>query len=530
MSNATIDPSSLLNLYHTGVPDPAGNPGERVSFGTSGHRGTPLNRTFTEMHVIAIAQAICECRKAWSIEGPLFLGMDTHALSPAVQTNVLEVLVANNVAVVVQESGGYTPTPAISFAILRHNAKSSGLKADGIIITPSHNPPEDAGIKYNPPHGGPAESAVTKAIQDRANQILLNGNKDVRRKAIDNKMVACTDFCMPYVEAIPEVIDVKAIQGAKLRIGVHPLGGAALAYWDCITEKFGLNITIVDRTIDPTFSFMSRDYDGKIRMDCSSPHAMVPLISIKDSFDISLANDPDADRHGIVVPKSGLLGSNFFLASAIDYLLTHRPHWSGKAKVGKTVVSSRIIDRVVASRGKELYEVPVGFKWFAPGLFDGSVCFGGEESAGASLLCRDGSAWSTDKDGIVLCLLAAEMRAVVGDLSDYIELLFTRHGKVHYTRSDAPFSPDVRESLLKSLSVATWKDGRTLGGDPIVEVLEKAPGNNEAIGGLKIVTKSGWVAGRPSGTEPIFKIYAESDASEQHRDLLVQEFRKGLGL
>lgn len=528
-----IDPENLISRYHEGCPDP-GNASEMVVFGTSGHRGTPRLNTFTEQHVLAICQAIAECRKRWGINGPLFLGMDTHALSPAVQYTALEVLVANNVEVVMQAEGGFTPTPSVSLAIIRHNKNSANRKADGVIITPSHNPPEDAGIKYNPPHGGPAESAVTKAIQDRANEILRDRNAGVLRRSVkdpsQDNQVTTIDLCGPYVDELPTVIDMQKVSSSGLRIGVHPLGGAALSYWDRIASRFNLQLTIVDRTIDPTFKFMSRDHDGKIRMDCSSPDAMIPLIAVKESFDLSFGNDPDADRHGIVVPGMGLIGANFFLAAAIDYLLGHRPDWSGSSKIGKTAVSSRLIDRVVERHRRQLFEVPVGFKWFAGGLSDGSVCFGGEESAGASFLRLDGSPWSTDKDGIVMCLLAAEMCAAVGDLKSYIDNLYAVHGKVFYSRSDVPFSLDLRSKLLDRLVPNVWESHKTLGGDQIQAVLEKAPGNGEPLGGIRIVTSEGWVAGRPSGTEPIFKIYSESDVSEAHRSQLVGDFKSGLGL
>lgn len=520
-----IDPAALERGYYTNRPDLA-DPNQRVSFGTSGHRGTPLNGTFTESHVLAIAQAVCDYRRDAGIDGPLFIGMDSHGASAAAQRSVLEVLAAHGVQARYQDHDGCTPTPVISHAILTHNrGRTSGL-ADGIIITPSHNPPADGGIKYNPPNGGPADTSITGVIQQRANELLAAGPDAIRRlpyeQALKTGPVRAFDFITPYVATLHEVIDMEAIRTAGLRIGVDPMGGASLAYWHPVAEQYGLNLEIVNDALDPRFAFMTLDHDGKIRMDCSSPYAMASMVQLKNRFDVAFGNDPDADRHGIVTPSSGLMNPNHFLAVAIDYLLTHRPDWPITAVIGKTMVSSSIIDRVVASRGRTLYEVPVGFKWFAPGLHDQSVCFGGEESAGASFLRRDASPWSTDKDGLLLGLLAAEITAVTGeDPGLYYRRLTKQFGAPCYTRIDAPATPAQKQAfkgLTPDAVTAT-----TLAGDVITHRLTKAPGNNADIGGLKISTANGWFAARPSGTENIYKIYAESFIDEHHLQLIVRE-------
>lgn len=519
-----IDVAALLAAYRN-APDP-NNPAQRVAFGTSGHRGSAFAGSFNEAHILAITQAVCEYRRNNGIDGPLFLGMDTHALSAPAQRTAIEVLAANCVFTHLQAGDGYTPTPVISHAILAHNRDAAAPRADGIVITPSHNPPQDGGIKYNPPNGGPADTDVTGWIEKRANELLTQGNRDVRRMAYDQAIVAPTtfqtDFVAPYVADLESVIDMAAIRDAKLRIGVAPLGGAAVAYWKPIAERYGLNIEIVNPAVDPTFGFMSVDHDGKIRMDCSSPHAMAGLVALKDRFDIAWGNDADVDRHGIVTPSVGLLNPNHYLAVAIHYLLTHRPQWSANAAVGKTLVSSGLIDRVVADLGRRLYEVPVGFKWFSAGLLDGSLCFGGEESAGASFLRRDGSAWVTDKDGIILGLLAAEIRAVTGkDPGRCYQDLAARHGAPHYIRIDAPATP-AQKAAFKQLT-GDRVAATTLAGDPIVAKITRAQGNDAPIGGLKVATANGWFAARPSGTEDIYKLYAESFVGADHLQRIVNE-------
>ncbi|HJS06943.1 MAG TPA: phosphoglucomutase (alpha-D-glucose-1,6-bisphosphate-dependent), partial [Pirellulales bacterium] len=505
-----------------------------VSFGTSGHRGSSVAGTFNEAHILAITQAICEHRAASGVTGPLYIGQDTHALSAPAQRTALEVLAANGVEVRIQRDGGFTPTPVISRAILVHNrgrTQSTGGKglADGIVITPSHNPPEDGGFKYNPTHGGPADSDVTKVIQDRANEILRGENRRVRRVSIESALKASStheeDFVLPYVNDLATVIDVDAICSAGVKIGVDPLGGASAAYWEPIASQYGLAIDVVNRQIDPRFAFMSVDHDGRIRMDPSSPHAMAGLVRLADKYQVAFANDPDADRHGIVAPSVGLMNPNHYLAVAIRYLLTHRPNWPASAAVGKTLVSSSLIDRVVASLGRKLMEVPVGFKWFAPGLFDGTCCFGGEESAGASFLRLDGKVWTTDKDGIILDLLAAEITARTGkDPGRHYQELVAQFGQSFYTRIDAPASPEQKARLGKLSPDAVRASA--LAGEPIVARLTKAPGNGASIGGLKVVSASGWFAARPSGTENIYKIYAESLTSKQHLDDIVTEAQK----
>ncbi|MCI0357455.1 MAG: phosphoglucomutase (alpha-D-glucose-1,6-bisphosphate-dependent) [Planctomycetaceae bacterium] len=523
-----IDPARLERDYYSRRPDPA-DPMQAVSFGTSGHRGSSLAATFTEAHILAITQAICEYRRARGIDGPVYVGQDTHVLSAPAQRTALEVLAANRVTVSIQRDGGFTPTPVISRAILVHNrGRTKGL-ADGIIITPSHNPPADGGFKYNTSNGGPADNEVTQAIQARANELLRGENRGVKRVTYETALKASTthedDFVLPYANDLATVIDVDAICSSHLKIGVDPLGGAAVEYWEPIANQHGLDIEVVNRKIDPRFGFMTVDHDGKIRMDCSSPYAMAGLIGLKDKYQVAFANDPDADRHGVVTPSVGLLNPNHYLAVAIGYLLTHRPKWPASAAVGKTLVSSSLIDRVVAGLGRKLSEVPVGFKWFAPGLFAGSCCFGGEESAGASFLRQDGTVWSTDKDGIILALLAAEITARTGkDPGQHYQDLVARFGQPYYTRIDAPASPEQKAKLSK-LSPDTVRAER-LAGEPIVAKLTKAPGNGASIGGLKVVTANGWFAARPSGTENIYKIYAESFISQQHLDDIVSEAQK----
>jgi len=520
-----IDPSKLERDYYGRQPDTS-NPNQLVSFGTSGHRGTPLDGTFTEAHILAISQAICEYRKRQGFTGPLLMGKDTHAASTPAQRTALEVLAANSVETIIQSNDGFTPTPVISRAILVHNRGRKDGFADGIIITPSHNPPTDGGIKYNPPNGGPAESDATTWIQDRANSLLRAGNKEVKRKPFEFALKASTthqqDFVVDYVKDLSSVIDMAAIRSAGLKIGVDPLGGAAVGYWEPVQREFGLNLTVVNPKVDPAFSFMTVDHDGKIRMDCSSPFAMAGLVKLKDRFDIAFGNDPDADRHGIVTRSVGLMNPNHYLAVAIRYLLANRPRWPATSAVGKTVVSSSMIDRVVASLGRRLLEMPVGFKFFAPGLFDGSCCFGGEESAGASFLRMDGTAWSTDKDGLILGLLAAEITARTGkDPGQHYQELTAKFGSPCYTRIDAPATPEQKAAFKKLTPDAVT--ATELAGDRIVAKLTKAPGNNASIGGLKVVTQNGWFAARPSGTENIYKIYAESFKDSAHLSRIVEE-------
>jgi phosphoglucomutase len=520
-----IDPAKLEREYYERRPDTS-DPRQLVSFGTSGHRGTTGNGTFTEAHILAITQAICEYRKGQGIDGPVYVGKDPHALSGPAQRTALEVLAGNGVHAIIQRGDGVTPTPVISRCILVHNRGKKGGLADGIVITPSHNPPEDGGFKYNPPNGGPADTDVTSRVQDRANELLKAGNAGVKRVPYESARKAATtreeDFVQPYVDDLKNVVDVEAIRAAGLKLGVDPLGGAALPYWEPIKATYGLDITVVNPKLDPRFAFMTVDHDGKIRMDCSSPYAMASLVGLKDRFRLAFANDPDSDRHGIVSPSAGLMNPNHFLAVAIRYLLTHRPHWPASAAVGKTLVSSSMIDRVVAKCGRKLMEVPVGFKWFAPGLFDGSVCFGGEESAGASFLRRDGSVWSTDKDGPIMDLLAAEITAVTGkDPGVHYRELTAEFGDPVYTRLDAPATPEEK-AAFKRLTPESVKDAR-LAGEPITAKLTKAPGNGAPVGGLKVATASGWFAARPSGTENIYKIYAESFKDQAHLDAIVAE-------
>jgi phosphoglucomutase len=520
-----IDVSRLESAFYEGKPDTA-DPNQLVSFGTSGHRGTSSNATFTEAHILAITQAICEYRRNQGITGPLFMGKDTHALSRPAERVALEVLAANGIETFIQRDDGFTPTPVISHSILGHNrGRAEGL-ADGIVVTPSHNPPTDGGFKYNPPNGGPADTDVTDWIQNRANGLLRGGNKGVQRIGFDAALKASTthaqDFVTAYVEDLANVIDLEAIRSAGVKIGVDPLGGAAVGYWQPVVERYGIDITVVNPKVDPTFSFMTVDHDGKIRMDCSSPWAMAGLVQLKDRFDIAFGNDPDADRHGIVTPSSGLLNPNHYIAVAIRYLLTNRPKWPAIAVVGKTLVSSCLIDRVVASLDRTLWEVPVGFKWFTPGLFDGSCCFGGEESAGASFLKRDGSVWSTDKDGLILGLLAAEITARTRkDPGEHYKELTSKFGTPYYTRIDAPATPEQKSSLKKLSPEAVT--ATELAGEAITAKLTRAPGNDAPIGGLKVVSVSGWFAARPSGTENIYKLYAESLKSAEHLASIVSQ-------
>jgi len=523
-----VDVARLEGDYFERRPD-LQDPNQLVSFGTSGHRGSPLQGSFTEAHILAITQAICDYRRWRGTDGPLYMGKDTHALSSPAQRTALEVLAANSVETVVQQSDGVTPTPAISRAILVYNRNRKEHFADGIVITPSHNPPEDGGFKYNPPNGGPADTDVTHWVETRANELLRAGNVGVKRLPFNKAATAATthqeDLMLPYVRDLKNVVDMEAIRGAKLRLGVDPLGGAALPYWEPIHTIYGLDITVVNPKLDPTFSFMTVDHDGKIRMDCSSPYAMARLVAIKDRFRLAFGNDPDSDRHGIVTPTAGLLNPNHFLAVAIRYLLTHRPHWPAHAAVGKTLVSSSIIDRVVSQLQRRLCEVPVGFKWFVPGLFDGSVCFGGEESAGASFLRFDGTVWTTDKDGPIMDLLAAEITARTGkDPGEHYQELTAELGAPCYSRIDAPATPE-QKARLQQLSPEAVKES-SLAGEPIIAKLTRAPGNNAPIGGLKVVTTSGWFAARPSGTENIYKIYAESFQGTQHLSALVSEGQK----
>ncbi len=523
-----VDLARLEREYYELRPD-LSDPNQLVSFGTSGHRGSSLPGTFTEAHILAITQAICDYRRRNGTDGPLQMGKDSHALSAPAQRTALEVLAANNVETVIQRDDGVTPTPVISRAILVHNrGRKTGL-ADGIVITPSHNPPEDGGFKYNPTNGGPADTDVTRWVQDRANELLRGNNAGVKRVSFFIALKAATthqeDFILPYVNDLRNVVDMEAIRAAGLKLGVDPLGGAALPYWEPINSIYKLDITVVNPKLDPTFSFMTVDHDGKIRMDCSSPYAMAGLVSLKGKFRVAFANDPDADRHGIVTPAAGLMNPNHYLAVAIGYLLTHRPQWPASAAIGKTLVSSGMIDRVVNKLGRRLCETPVGFKWFAPGLFDGSFGFGGEESAGASFLRRNGTVWTTDKDGPIMDLLAAEITAVTGkDPGEHFRELTAEFGMPYYTRIDAAATPEQKASLAK-LSPEAVKESK-LAGDPITAKLTRAPGNNAAIGGLKVVTASGWFAARPSGTENIYKIYAESFRDEQHLQTIVSEAQK----
>jgi phosphoglucomutase len=526
-----INVAQLDREYFERRPD-LGDPNQMVSFGTSGHRGSPLHGTFTEAHILAITQAICDYRRGQGTDGPLYMGKDTHAVSDPAQRTALEVLAANNVETIIQRENGVTPTPVISRAILVYNRGRKEHLADGIVITPSHNPPEDGGFKYNPTNGGPADTDVTGWVQDRANSLLRENNAGVKRVPFYTAFKATTthqeDFVLPYVRDLGNVVDMDAIRGAGLKLGVDPLGGAAEPYWEPINATYKLEIKVVNTTIDPTFSFMTVDHDGVIRMDCSSPYAMARLVGLKDQYRVAFANDPDSDRHGIVTPSAGLMNPNHYLAVAINYLLANRPSWPANVAVGKTLVSSSMIDKVVKKLGRPLNEVPVGFKWFVPGLVDGSCCFGGEESAGASFLRRDGTVWATDKDGPIMDLLAAEITARTGKHpGEHYRDLTAEFGQSYYTRIDAPATPEQKAKLGK-LSPDAVKES-SLAGEPIVAKLTRAPGNNAPIGGLKVVTATGWFAARPSGTENIYKIYAESFKDSSDLNAIVNEAEKIVG-
>jgi phosphoglucomutase len=526
-----VDLNRLEHEYYQRRPNIA-DPTQLVSFGTSGHRGSSLQGTFTEAHILAITQAICDYRRGHGTDGPLYMGKDTHALSAPAQRTALEVLAGNRVETIIQQGDGFTPTPVVSRAILVYNRNRQQHLADGIVITPSHNPPEDGGFKYNPTNGGPADTDVTRWVQDRANELLRAENAGVKRLPFATAIKAVTthqeDYVLPYVNDLASVVDMDAIRGAGLKLGVDPLGGAAVHYWGPINEVYGLNIKVVNASVDPTFAFMTVDHDGKIRMDCSSPFAMSRLVGLKDAYQVAFANDPDSDRHGIVTPSAGLMNPNHFLAVAIRYLLTHRPRWPAQAAIGKTLVSSSMIDRVVQSLGRKLCEVPVGFKWFTPGLFNGSCCFGGEESAGASFLRLDGTVWTTDKDGPIMDLLAAEITARTGkDPGEHYRELTAKFGGPIYTRIDAPATPEEKSRLLK-LSPDAIREAN-LAGDTILAKLTSAPGNNAPIGGLKVTTAQGWFAARPSGTENIYKIYAESFKNDKHLQTIVAEAQRMVG-
>ncbi len=520
-----IDIPRLLAAYYTESPDPK-DPAQRVSFGTSGHRGSSFDHAFNESHILAISQAIVEYRKKQGTNGPLFIGKDTHALSEAALRTAVEVFAANNVEIMLQEGMGYTPTPVVSYTILTYNIARTSGKADGVVITPSHNPPRDGGFKYNPPNGGPAGTEVTKTIQNRANEILESDLKDVKRipweKAINKGSTHFFDYVKPYVDDLKSVVNMGAIRAAGIKIGVDPLGGAGVEYWEPIAETYGLNLEVVNPAVDPTFRFMTVDHDGKIRMDCSSPYAMAGLIELKDKFDVAFGNDPDYDRHGIVTPKAGLMNPNHYLSVAVWYLFQNRLDWLEDVTVGKTVVTSAMLDRVAKSLGRKVTEVPVGFKWFVPGLLDGTLGFGGEESAGASFLRKNGTTWTTDKDGIILDLLAAEILAVTGkDPMTHYEYLESQFGKAYYQRLEAKATM-AQKAVFGKLTPEMVKADH-LAGDKIEEKLTKAKGNGANIGGLKIVTENGWVAVRPSGTEDIYKVYAESFKGEDHLQKILDE-------
>ena len=520
-----VDLARLERDYYERRPD-TGDPNQLVSFGTSGHRGSPLKGSFTEAHILAITQAICEYRRGQGTDGPLYMGKDTHAVSGPAQCTALEVLAANDVETIIQSDDGVTPTPVVSRAILAYNRDRKDHFADGIVVTPSHNPPEDGGFKYNPSNGGPADTDITQWVEQRANELLRKGNAGVKRvpfaKAIKAGTTHPEDFVMPYVDDLRNVIDIDAIRAAGLKLGVDPLGGAAAPYWQPINSVYKLNIVVANPTIDPTFSFMTVDHDGKIRMDPSSPYAMARLVELKNQYQVAFANDPDSDRHGIVTPSAGLMNPNHYIAVAIRYLLSHRPQWRAHVAVGKTLVSSSMIDRVANKLGRRLCEVPVGFKWFVQGLFDGSFCFGGEESAGASFLRQDGTVWTTDKDGPIMNLLAAEITARTGkDPGEHYRELTAEFGSPRYTRIDAPATPEQKAKLEKLSPEAVR--AANLAGEPITAKLTRAPGDGEPIGGLKVVAANGWFAARPSGTENIYKIYAESFKDEAHLKAIVGE-------
>ena len=520
-----VDLARLEAKYYEHKPD-VGNPEERVSFGTSGHRGSSLRGSFTEAHILAITQAICDYRRSQGTDGPLYMGKDTHALSRPAERTALEVLAANDVDTIIQRDDGVTPTPVISRAILVYNRGRTTRPADGIVVTPSHNPPQDGGFKYNPPNGGPADTHVTGWVQDRANELLRHGNSGVKRVPFAAAIKAASthqeDFVLPYVHDLRNVIDVDAIRDTSLPLAVDPLGGATRDYWGPINSVYRLDIAIVNPVVDPQFSFMTVDHDGQIRMDPSSPYAMARLVGLKDQYRVVFATDPDADRHGIVTPSTGLMNPNEYLAVAINYLLTNRPRWPARAAVGKTIVSSSMIDRVVEKCGYPLCEVPVGFKWFVPGLFDGSLCFGGEESAGASFLRHDGTVWATDKDGPIMALLAAEITARTGkDPGEHYRALTAEFGTPYYTRIDAPATPEQKARLEKLSPEAVGES--QLAGESVTATLTRAPGNNAPIGGLKVIARGGWFAARPSGTENIYKIYAESFKDQAHLDAVVRD-------
>jgi phosphoglucomutase len=515
----------LVAAYYTHRPDPS-DPAQRVAFGTSGHRGSSLTNSFNEEHILAICRAICEHRKARRISGPLFLGMDTHALSEAAFRTAVEVFASHGVVTMIQQGRRYTPTPVISHAILTYNRGRRRGLADGVVITPSHNPPEDGGFKYNPPEGGPADPATTRAIEIRANELLVSGARRIRRLPFEHALASDTvhphDYVTPYVADLEAVIDMEAIRRAGLKIGADPLGGATLDFWDPIAARYGLAIDVVNRTVDPTFAFMTLDWDGRIRMDCSSPDAMQGLIALKDRFDVAFGNDPDGDRHGIVTRGQGLMNPNHVLAAAVWYLFRHRPGWSPQAAAGKTLVSTAMIDRVAAALDRPLYETPVGFKWFVGGLLDGSCGFGGEESAGASFLRTDGTVWTTDKDGIVMDLLACEITARTGlDPSSLYAEIEARFGRCYTLRRDTAATPEQKAALAQL--TAEQVRGDHLGGEPIRRILTRAPANGASIGGIKVVTDHGWFAARPSGTEEIYKIYAESFIGEGHLQRIAEE-------
>lgn len=517
-----VDLDALLAAYHERVPD-VSIPEQKVVFGTSGHRGSSLDTAFNDTHIAAITQAIVEYRTEQGTTGPLFIGRDTHALSAPAEQTALQVLAANGVRVLADAEDGFVPTPALSHAIIRYNREEHGDTADGIVITPSHNPPRDGGFKYNPPHGGPADSDATSWIADRANAIIADGNADVRRQ--EDTAAEGYDYLGSYVSDLEDIIDIDAIKRAGVKIGADPLGGASLPYWERIRDHYGLDLTVVNPEVDPTWAFMTLDWDGKIRMDPSSPSAMASVLARKDDFDVLTGNDADSDRHGIVTPDGGLMNPNHYLAVAIEYLYAHRPEWRDDAAIGKTLVSSSIIDRVAESLGRRLWEVPVGFKWFVPGLIDGSVAFGGEESAGASFLRKDGTAWTTDKDGIILALLASEITAVTGKTPSQLYTELTeRFGAPVYQRVDAAATKEQKARLSKLDGDAITAD--TLAGDPITAKLSKAPGNDAAVGGVKVVTDKAWFAARPSGTEDVYKIYAESFVGQEHLEQVQREAKE----
>jgi len=521
-----VDVARLQSEYYGRRPDPA-DPTQLVAFGTSGHRGSSLRGSFNEAHILAISQAICDWRTRSGTNGPLYIGKDTHGLSGPAQRTALEVLAANGVEAIIQDRDGFTPTPTVSRAILAYNRGRKERLADGIVVTPSHNPPEDGGFKYNPPNGGPADTDVTGWVQNRANELLRLGAAGIKRVAYEKALAGTKqeDLCLPYVKDLRNVVDMEAIRSAGLKLAVDPLGGASCGYWEPINSVYGLSVEVVNPVIDPTFSFMTVDHDGKIRMDCSSPWAMARLVKLKDRYRVAFANDTDADRHGIVTPSAGLMNPNHYLATAIQYLLTHRARWPSAATVGKTLVSSEMIDRVVTKLGRRLSEVPVGFKWFVDGLFDGTTCFGGEESAGASFLRQDSTVWATDKDGLIMDLLAAEMTARTGkDPGEHYRALTAEFGAPSYTRIDTPATP-AEKARLGKLKPEDVKDAE-LAGSPITAKLTQAPGNGAPIGGLKVVSKAGWFAARPSGTENIYKVYAESWEGEQHLAQIVSEAQR----